>query len=112
VRLPSSASDAARLTDRLVLPTPPLPPVTAMLRTGVSGAGLASGAFAAGMVFSGRGSGDGMVVLRGIRLIGSAAQIFKVEDQAGRNGAVQVLGHPRAVGGQGQRELVVHRHRD
>src|SRR5690606_16687962 len=78
VRWPALTIAIARLTDTLVLPTPPLPLATAMTRTG------ATGAAATGCVGVGDAdwkSGDGMVVLGDKGVIGRTSQFLQLQHQ-------------------------------
>ncbi|KAG1484084.1 hypothetical protein G6F54_013480 [Rhizopus delemar] len=109
VRLPMPASATARLAETLVLPTPPLPPVTAMVRTGPSGSLRVadSGKVLVSLAYS----RDGMVQLRVAGHIGRSAQIFKAKYKIGCAGPVQVLRNILAIGHPGDRQGVVDGHR-
>src|SRR5690606_9475622 len=102
VRCPALLSASARLTDTLVLPTPPFPLATAMTRTGFAAWPAAA-----------MGSGRDMTVLGDKGVIGSTTQFLQLQHQARGAGGLQVAGHLLSAGGVGQPQAVADqgRHR-
>src|SRR6185436_11316348 len=98
--LPREASEAARFTDTMVLPTPPLPPVTAMTCTGFACTGLDCCGLPAGIACSAHAPLHDFVI-RGRAVV--AGDFDGAAHQRVRARGVQVLGDPLSVAEIGHR---------
>src|SRR5690606_11984099 len=111
---PACASDTPRLTATLVLPTPPLPLVTAITRSGRrSGMASRPSAWCAGKRASGERMRDSSERSGKLDVIGTLAmthEIHGTRHQLMRAHQLQILGHALAVGDVAHRQAVPDRH--
>src|SRR5688572_4893726 len=110
VRWPALTSEAARLMETEVLPTPPLPLATAMTRgTATPSPALSHAPLAPG--WAGLESGERMAVLGGQGVNGSTGGFLQSGRQVGRQGrrigGLKVLRDLLAGAGVGQRQALV-----